>query len=465
MKFGAFRFSKAQTKEPYRINRGGLPLRWRVAALTAFSIALLGIISAITAYAAVRSSLMEDLRSALRRDAGNVAAYYSGQADAQNFDPETPTGTLIIQIYDVNGLLLVASDSVYELAANTIPQQVVLSTLETSQEWQGKLNSQNVLASLAIFNRGVVAVISNTGSIERSLKRIAQRLLLMTLILIVVSALAGYLVALIAMRPITTLASLAETLGPEKLEPIEYIGPNDEVGQLTSVVNDLLTRLRYSMDAQRSFLAETSHELRTPLTSLQGFLERASRKAPPSVKRDLEDARRISQTMSRLVADLLQLSRGELIREMVPHLLDPMEDILMPVAEEYPGIGLKGEVGETLVGDPERLRQLIRNLVSNAVRITDDAKEVELSFYYEDDRAILEVKDNGPGIPQELQAKIFDKFYKGPGGGAGLGLAIAKQIAEAHSGELILDQKVTNGASFKLKLPIMEEPEDEMVPA
>lgn len=465
MNLKALRFFQKQSKEPYRIIRGGLPLRWRVAVLTAFSIALLGIISAITAYAAVRSSLMQDLRTALSRDASNVAAYYSGQTDARLFNPETPTGTLIIQIYDVNGQLFVASDSVYESAANTIPQHIVLATLEAPQDWQGKLNGQNVLASLALFNRGVVAIISSTSSIERSLRHIAQRLLLSTLVLIIGSAFAGYLVALIAMRPITTLARLAETLGPEKLEPIQYTGPNDEVGQLTRVLNDLLTRLRHSMNAQRSFLAETSHELRTPLTSLQGFLERASRKAPPSVKRDLEDARRISQTMSRLVADLLQLSRGELIREMVPHLLDPMEDILMPIAEEYPGISLKGEVGETLLGDPERLRQLIRNLVSNAVRISEDPKDVEISFYYADNHAILEVKDHGPGIPKDMQEKIFDKFYKGPGGGAGLGLAIAKQIAEAHNGQLILDSEVTKGASFKLKLPIMDEPEDDTMAA
>lgn len=442
------------------ISRGGLPLRWRVAVLTAFGIAVFSLIAAFIAYAAVRASLLGDLRTALKRDVKEVANRYSGRTAEENYRPETPTGTLIIQVYDTNGQLLAASNPEFEQSKSIIPQATVLSALDSPQDWQGVLNEQQVLASLAIFNRGVVAVIATTGFVQKALRKIAERLLITALVLIALSALAGYLVALTAMRPITRLASLAEKLGPDKLEPINYKGPNDEVGQLTKVLNDLLTRLGKSMDAQRSFLAETSHELRTPLTSLQGFLERASRKAQASTRRDLEDARRIAQSMSRLVADLLQLSRGELVREMVPHLIDPMEDILIPIAEEYPGVSLKGEIGETLIGDPERLRQLVRNLVSNAVRITEDPTGVELSFYLEGDYAIIEVRDNGPGVPKELQEKIFDKFYKGPGGGAGLGLAIAKQIAEAHGGELSLNPKVTKGASFQLKLPIMESEDD-----
>ncbi|MCA9838169.1 MAG: HAMP domain-containing histidine kinase [Trueperaceae bacterium] len=452
---------RKRPSETEGIRRGGLPLRWRFAVLTAFSIALLSIIAVLTAYFAVRESFLDDLKTALKQDATKLADLYSGRTEALQFSPETSNGTLIIQIYDLNGLLLAASDSVYELGENALPQAVVLSAIEGSKDWQGKLNGEDVIAAMAIFNRGVVAVINNTEFIETSLARIAKRLLLTALILIALSSLAGYLVTVTAMRPISNLAILAERLGPDNLEPIHYTGPRDEVGQLTHVLNDLLKRLGVSMNAQKTFLAETSHELRTPLTSLQGFLERASRKAPPSVKRDLEDARRISQSMSRLVADLLQLSRGELVREMVPHLIDPLEDILAPIAEEYPGVSLKGELDETIVGDPERLRQLIRNLVSNAIRITEDPTKVELSFYYEGNFAILEVRDHGPGIPKDLQARIFDKFYKGPGGGAGLGLAIAKQIAEAHNGTLVLDSKVTNGASFKLKLPIMEEPDDE----
>lgn len=446
------------------IKRGGLPLRWRVAVLTAFSITLLAILAATSTFFSVRTGLKNDLQNALRRDAAGVAEVHNGRAQGEDLNLRSaPAGRVIIQIYSLDGNLLAASASEYEQAQSTLPQEIILDTLEGPRDWQGTVNAQPVQASMTLFNRGVVVVMSETSYIQSVVAQLFQRLSLITLALIPISALAGYIVARTAMRPITQLAQLTETLDSSNLKPIIYTGPQDEVGQLTNVFNDLLRRLSYSMDAQRSFLAESSHELRTPLTSLQGFLLRASRKANPSVQRDLDDAKRISQTMSRLVADLLQLSRGELIKEMVPHLIDPMEDILMPLAEEFTGVSLKGEVGETLVGDPERLRQLIRNLVSNAVRIAGEPSKVELSFFLEPQTAVLEVRDYGPGIPPDLHEKIFDKFYKGPGGGAGLGLAIAKQIAEAHSGSLSLDKNVTNGASFQLRLPIMEEPEDDML--
>ena len=172
----------------------------------------------------------------------------------------------------------------------------------------------------------------------------------------------GYLVAAAAARPVTQLATAAAQLGPNQLTPIAYSGPNDEVGQLSTVLNDLVERLKVSADAQRTFLAETSHELRTPLTSLQGFLDRAVRHAPDELRGELRDAQRIARAMTRLVADLLQLSRGQLVREYTPHLLDPATDILEPVAEEFPGVRLEAEPGSLLLGDPDRLKQLVRNL-------------------------------------------------------------------------------------------------------
>ena len=262
------------------------------------------------------------------------------------------------------------------------------------------------------------------------------------------------------MRPITELAGLAAQLDPNHLEEIAYRGPKDEVGQLNEVLNGLISRLKVSIDAQRTFLAETSHELRTPLTSLQGFLDRAVRRADPEVREELNDAKRIAQTMARLVADLLQLSRGELVREVVPHLLDPYTDLLEPVAEEFPGVGLVGSPGELLLGDPERLRQLLRNLTANAVRATGDPGAVVLRLETQPDCITLEVADRGPGIPPEALPHIFDKFYKGAGGGAGLGLAIAKQIAEVHEGRIIVKSLAGEGTLFRVELPQLEDEEE-----
>lgn len=450
----------------------GISLRWRIAILTALAITILSLVAVVTAYIVVRNSLIENVQRGLRADAAMLANRYNNQNNDSGLSLESirsaPTGRLVIQVYTNQGELLIASNSGDPVAGSegeagegapaSIPAEFIVRTAEqgTVREWRGELLGEPIQAAVAPFESGVIVVQTPTGFIPISLRRLAQSLLVTALLLVLVSGILSYVVASAAMQPITQLASLAAQVDPQRPRPLPYEGPNDEISQLSRVLNDLILRLKAALDAQRSFLAETSHELRTPLTSLQGFLERASRRADPDVQRDLADAKRISQTMSRLVADLLQLSRGELIEEMVPHLLDPYLDILIPVAEEFPGVVLTGEPGETLVGDPERLRQLIRNLTTNAVKATQDPSKVELSLKTDRDAVRLEVIDKGPGIPDAQLGRIFDKFYKGPGGGAGLGLAIAKQIAVVHQGELEVETEVGKGSTFRLVLPLID---------
>lgn len=443
------------------INR--LSLRWRIAILTTLAIAILSIIAALTAFFVVRSSLVGDLKFSLRRDAIKLAEIYSGRAGKEEIKlGDVPSGRIIIQIYDTGAKLYASSVQDFEKPESALQPEIVekASNSEGVVYWQGNLIGQNVMAALAPFDRGVVVVLATTNFMTMALNKLSRNLIITAIILIVASALIGYVVAAAAMRPVLQLTKLTAEISPKNLQKLRYHGPDDELQKLSKVINDLICRLKESMDAQRIFLAETSHELRTPLTSLQGFLERASRRAHPTVKRDLKDAKRISQTMSRLVADLLQLSRGELVKEMVPHLLDPYKDIIEPIAEEYDGIQIKGNAGEILVGDPERLRQLIRNLVANAVRATKDAKRVGVAMERSNGDIVISVSDDGPGIPKDKLESIFDKFYKGPGGGAGLGLAIARQIAEAHRASLTVSSELGKGTVFSLKLKLVEDDED-----
>ncbi len=443
------------------INR--LSLRWRIAILTTLAIMILSIIAAVTAFFVVRASLVGDLRYSLRRDALKLADIYSGRTGKEEIKlGDVPSGRIIIQIYDTGSKLYASSVQDFEGPESALQPELVEKAKNSDDVsyWQGNLIGQNVMAALAPFDRGVVVVLATTNFMTTALNKLSRNLIITAITLILLSALTGYIVATAAMRPVMQLSKLTAEISPKNLQKINYSGPDDELQQLSMVINDLICRLKESMDAQRIFLAETSHELRTPLTSLQGFLERASRRAHPTVKRDLKDAKRISQTMSRLVADLLQLSRGELVKEMVPHLLDPYKDIIEPIAEEYNGIKVSGKAGEILVGDPERLRQLIRNLVANAVRATKDVKRVEVAMKRTNGDIIITVSDDGPGIPKDKLENIFDKFYKGPGGGAGLGLAIARQIAEAHRASLAVSSEPGKGTVFSLRLKLVEDDED-----
>jgi two-component system, OmpR family, sensor kinase len=429
--------------------------------LSGLAIATLSVAASLLAFWVVRQSLYETLERGLRADARSVVEVWSRRGPGTAELQEGPTGGVHVQLYNPEGALVSASSERYSQDAVEVAAVLAANTGDPIV-WRGELDGRPVSAALmrSEAQPAIFAVLAPTGHINDSLRQLGQALAVTAFVLTLLSGLSSYLVAAAAMKPVTDLAKIAAALDVERLKPITYEGPADEVGQLTKVLNDLTGRLKASLDAQRVFLAETSHELRTPLTSLQGFLDRAARRAGPEAAAELQDARRIAQSMSRLVVDLLQLSRGELVREYEPHLLDPHLDIVMPVAEEFPGVRLRPQPGLVLLGDPEKLRQLLRNLVANAVRAADHPEGVELELA-EEDGVVFRVRDRGPGIPADILPHIFVKFYRGMGGGTGLGLAIAKQIVDMHQGTIEVKSAPGEGAVFTVRLPIYVEEADE----
>jgi two-component system, OmpR family, sensor kinase len=161
--------------------------------------------------------------------------------------------------------------------------------------------------------------------------------------------------------------------------------------------------------------------------------------------------------MTRLVSDLLQLSRGEVVQEFIPHILD-WRDTLRAVVSEYPGVQLTlpDEPLEVL-GDPDRLTQLIRNLTGNAVRAATHSGGVKLEARVDGDWCELTVTDDGVGIGEEVMPRLFEKFVKGKGGGSGLGLAIAAQVVSAHGGQIRAENIPGAGARFTVRIPKLED--------
>jgi two-component system OmpR family sensor kinase len=290
--------------------------------------------------------------------------------------------------------------------------------------------------------------------------------------------LAGLAVADRAMRPIKALTALARqitsTRDPSKRIPVPVA--DDEVGELARTMDGMLQALdearserEQSLERQREFVADASHELRTPLTSIHANLEllQLAQKESKDDEQAVDSALSSTKRMSGLVSDLLLLARADAGRRVATKDLDlaaiaagALEEVQPLAGERRIESQLDGPL--PLRGNPDELHHLIRNLLENAVRHTPERTTIELTARRDGDEALLEVVDDGPGIPADMERQVFDRFVRGDGpadtaagGGSGLGLAIVRAVAESHGGSVSAGRSAYGGARFSVRLPLV----------
>jgi len=236
-----------------------------------------------------------------------------------------------------------------------------------------------------------------------------------------------------------------------------------------------ITRARQLEQMRTDFVANVTHELRTPLTSIEGFAETLLEGAlnePETARRFVEIIQRESRQLAALIDELLDLARVESGRFRMRRRLTRPADLvqetlarLSPEAEKK-GVRLTAEVADDLPlvdGDPDRLIQVLTNLVDNAIKYTPAGGRVTLSARRAEDQVLLAVGDTGAGIPQADLGRIFERFYRvdkarsRATGGTGLGLAIAKHIVEAHGGTIAVESELGRGSTFTVALPAAGE--------
>ncbi|VAW42325.1 hypothetical protein MNBD_CHLOROFLEXI01-4251 [hydrothermal vent metagenome] len=252
---------------------------------------------------------------------------------------------------------------------------------------------------------------------------------------------------------------------------VPNIERTDEIGVLARSFNQLLERLERLFQTQQRLLADVSHELRTPLTAIQGnvdLMRRMGGADPESLEIIQEETKR----MTRLVGDLLLLARADAGGLPLEKKKVEFDNLLFEVYRQVRLLGKSVEVKVTevdqvcIMGDVDRLKQLLLNLISNAMKYTPAGGTVDVSLSKKNGWAYLRVSDTGLGIPEEDLPHIFDRFYRVDKartreqtgeGGAGLGLAIAKWIAQAHGGNIDVSSKVGEGTTFTIILPTVVE--------
>jgi heavy metal sensor kinase len=280
----------------------------------------------------------------------------------------------------------------------------------------------------------------------------------------------GYVLVKRALAPVDQIASSAERISSQNLGgrlPVARTG--DELERLSIALNHMIERLDAAFQYSRRFVADASHELRTPLTVLKGELEDFVHKGPQSPDwRDrlgsaLEEVDRLTNIVEGLFA-ISRLDAGEAAAEWVKfdlaQLVSATADQMSLLAEDKKiKLTCQGNVGVWVEGDRARLKQVVVNLLDNAIKYTPEGGSVALTVFAQNGKAVLEVVDNGIGIPTQVLPKVFERFFRvdtarsREQGGAGLGLSIVKSICTAHHGKVEASSTLGQGSRFRVELP------------
>jgi heavy metal sensor kinase len=340
----------------------------------------------------------------------------------------------------------------------------------------GRDGYRGVVRSFAVGSREfTLVVLQSLHRQQNVLEGIVQTFAVVIPFAVVLATAGGYFLAKKSLAPVVAMSTQAGKISASNLhQRLKIRNETDELGHLAKSFNELLDRLDASFEQQHRFMADASHELRTPVAILQGeaevSLSRETR-SPDDYRESLGIVRAEAGRLSQIVEDLFTLARADAGQHPLVKREFYLDELVTEAVHSARALALEKEIAlvcETseeclFFGDEGLLRRMVMNLLSNAIKYTPRGGSVSVACRTTGDRYELTVSDSGPGIPVEFQARIFDRFFRvdsarsredGDKGGAGLGLSIARWIAEAHGGSLELMSSETKGSVFSAFLPI-----------
>jgi len=459
-----------------------MPIRWRLTLWFALILFAILVISGIVLHILLQQYLRNQVDDNLQVYTARVHGTLNPQEIQEHVDYEVIHAKLppinefaspgvYIQLLDRNGNVVVKSDSLGE-------QELPVNPSLISQGFDGHVAIETVAAGENARVRIMVSplyltdqillleVAQSLNPIDTTMSQVRWAILASILLALILATVSGGMIirgALSPVRQITRIARSIET-SSNLNQQVGYTGPTDEMGELATTFDHMIDHLNRVFQSQKHFVADASHELRGPLTVIRGNLDLLQRKLREEDRQEsLSAIRREVMRMAKIVDDLLLLAEVE-SGESAQQQKVALKEILLEEWERAKAIAgeRKIDIGrqEDLIirGDAQSLRQLLGNLVDNAVKYTPDQGIITLSLFRDGEWACLEVADTGIGISTEHQTNIFDRFYRADKArsriseSTGLGLAIVKGIAEQHGGRVTISSEMGKGSTFTVWL-------------
>ena len=449
-----------------------MTLRARLTLWYTAVLALVLLAFGLAVYALLSLSLIRQIDSTLNVAADEIRLAFRREVEGIRLPPMALdlSANVYVQIWDTGGNLVVQNVTVAETPFD--PTHLELAQAAFSEVTFEDIHLRVLTYPLVAQPEGTVVgtmqLASPLTTVDEAQRALLVLLLSGGLMAVLLAALVGWTTAA-ALRPLEqmTETALQITRADDLSRRIPLNGPaQGEVGRLILAFNETLERLENLFETQRRFLADVSHELRTPLTTVLGNLD-LMRKMGHLDAESLEAISSETQRMKRLVQDILVLTQAESGKLPLGRAELELDTLVLEVfqqskvlAKERVEVRLGQEDQARVMGDRDRLKQVLLNLMSNAIEYTPPGGTVTLGLACVGDWARVTVSDTGPGIPQDELPHIFERFYRVDRsrrrtgqGGAGLGLSIAYWITRSHEGRLEVASEVGKGTTFSVWLP------------
>lgn len=461
-----------------------MPIRWRLTLWFALILLSILVLSGAVLHILLERYLSNQVDDQLRVQSARVHGTLNPQEIPDPLDYEVIHSKLppvdeftspgiYIQFIDHNGNVVVKSSN---LGEQELPTN--LSLIE--QGFAGNVAVQTVSAGDSVKVRIMVSpmylreqvllleVAQSLNHIDTTMSRVRWALLASVLLALALAAISGGAVVRNALSPVSQLVRITRSIeaSSDLSRRVGYKGPPDEIGELATTFDHMIEHLDRVFQSQRDFVADASHELRGPLTVIRGNLDLLRRNLGAENRRESVRAiQRETARMVKIVDDLLLLAEAQSAQPAQEQKVALREIVLEELSRAKTLAGKRTITVDRLedlviMGDAQRLKQLLANLVDNAIKHTSEQGTIIFSLFKDGEWARLEVADNGIGIAPEHLPHLFDRFYRidkarsRASGGTGLGLPIVKAVAEQHGGKVSAASELGKGSTFSVWLEL-----------